>query len=68
MRFDGIIAGNISNYFKFNLWLQDEPNNAVTIIKLELNTEKEGFMWYKDAEDVQRPRALYHINPDFRGI
>ena len=22
----------------------------------------------KDPEDAQRQRALYHINPDFRGI
>ena len=37
-------------------------------IMLELDTEKEGFMSYKDPEDAQRPRALYDINPDFRGI
>ena len=34
---------------------------------LELNTE-EGFMAYKAREDAQRPRAVYAINPDFRGI
>ena len=26
------------------------------------------YVIYKDHEDAQRPRALYHINPDFRGI
>ena len=36
--------------------------------KLELNTEKEGFMAYTVREDAQRPRAVYAINPDFRGI
>ena len=36
--------------------------------KLELNTEKEGFMAYTAREDAQRPRAVYAINPDFRGI
>ena len=35
---------------------------------LELNTEKEGFMAYTAPEDAQRPRAVYPINPDFRGI
>ena len=25
-------------------------------------------MSYKDPEDAQRPRALYDINPDFRGF
>ena len=35
---------------------------------LELNTEKEGFMAYTACEDAQRPRAVYAINPDFRGI
>ena len=35
---------------------------------LELNTEKEGFMAYTAPEDAQRPRAVYAINPDFRGI
>ena len=34
---------------------------------LELNTEK-GFMAYTAPEDAQRPRAVYPINPDFRGI
>ena len=36
---------------------------------LELNTE-EGFMAYTAPEDAQRPtpRAVYAINPDFRGI
>ena len=34
---------------------------------LELNTE-EGFMAYTAPEDVQRPRAVYARNPDFRGI
>ena len=36
--------------------------------KLELNTEKEGFMAYTAPKDAQRPRAVYAINPDFRGI
>ena len=36
--------------------------------KFELNTEKEGFMAYTAREDAQRPRAVYAINPDFRGI
>ena len=35
---------------------------------LELDTEKEGFMAYTAPEDAQRPRAVYAINPDFRGI
>ena len=34
---------------------------------LDLNTE-EGFMAYTAPEDAQRPRAVYAINPDFRGI
>ena len=34
--------------------------------KLELNTE-EGFMAHTASEDAQRPRAVYAINPDFRG-
>ena len=37
-------------------------------IKLELNTEKEGCMSYTTPEDAQRPRAVYDIHPDFRGI
>ena len=37
-------------------------------IMLELNTEKEGFMVYTAPEDAQRPRAVYAIDPDFRGI
>ena len=35
---------------------------------LELNNEKEGFMAYIAPEDAQRPRAVYTINPDIRGI
>ena len=35
---------------------------------LELNTKKVGFMAYTAPEDAQRPRAVYAINPDFRGI
>ena len=35
---------------------------------LELNTEKEGFMAYTAPEDALRPRAVYAVNPDFRGI
>ena len=35
---------------------------------LELNTEKEGFMAYTAPEDAQRPRAVYAINPNIRGI
>ena len=35
---------------------------------LELNTEKGEFMAYTAPEDAQRPRAVYTINPDFRGI
>ena len=35
---------------------------------LELNTEEEGFMAYTAREEAQRPRAVYAINPDFRGI
>ena len=35
---------------------------------LELNTEKEGFMAYTAPEGAQRPRAVYAIDPDFRGI
>ena len=38
------------------------------LIKLELNTEKEGCMSYTAPEDAQRPRAVYDIRPDFRGI
>ena len=33
--------------------------------KLELNTEKEGFMAYTAPEDAQHPRPVYAINPDF---
>ena len=36
--------------------------------KLELNTEKEGCRSYTTPEDAQRPRAVYDIHPDFRGI
>ena len=36
--------------------------------KLELNTEKGGFMVYTTPEDAQLPRAVYAINPDFRDI
>ena len=36
--------------------------------RYSLNTEKEGFTSYKDTEDMQLPRALFDINPDFRGI
>ena len=39
----------------------------VAVFMLELNTE-EGFMAYTVPEDAQRPRAVYAINPDFRGI
>ena len=35
---------------------------------LELKTEKEGCMSYTTREDAQRPRAVYDIQPDFRGI
>ena len=28
----------------------------------------EGLMSCKVSQDAQRPRALYDINPDFRGI
>ena len=37
-------------------------------IKLELNTEKGGCMSYTTPENAQRPRAVYDIHPDFRGI
>ena len=43
-------------------------SKASKLTKLELNTEKEGFMAYTAREDAQRPRAVYAINPDFRGI
>ena len=43
-------------------------SNFQDMFKLELNTEKEGFMAYTAREDAQRPRAVYAINPDFRGI
>ena len=43
-----------------------QPNADVN--KLELNTEKEGFMAHTAPEDAHRPRAVYAINPDFRGI
>ena len=38
--------------------------------KLELNTARRGrgFMVYTTPEDAQLPRAVYAINPDFRGI
>ena len=36
--------------------------------KLESNTEKEGCMSYTAPEDAQRPRAVYDIRLDFRGI
>ena len=35
---------------------------------LELNTEKKGFMVYTAPEDARRPRAVYAINPNIRGI
>ena len=35
---------------------------------LELNTEKEGCMSYTARKNAQRPRAVYDIHPDFRGI
>ena len=35
---------------------------------LELNTEKEACMSYTAREDAQRPRAVYDIQPDVRGI
>ena len=38
------------------------------VFKLELNTEKEGCMSYTTPADAQRPRAVYDIHPDFRGI
>ena len=34
---------------------------------LELNTE-EGFMAYTAPEDAQRPRAVYAISPNIRGV
>ena len=40
----------------------------VSVNTLELNTEKEGCMSYTTPEDAQRPRAVYDIHPDFRGI
>ena len=42
--------------------------SGVRMIKLELNTEKEGCMSYTTPEDKQRPRAVYDIHPDFRSI
>ena len=38
------------------------------VFKLELNTEKEECMSYTTPADAQRPRAVYDIHPDFRGI
>ena len=40
----------------------------VSVNKLELNTEKEGCMSYTTPEDALRPRVVYDIHPDFRGI
>ena len=37
-------------------------------LTLKLNTQKEGCMSYTAPEDAQRPRAVYDIHPDFRGI
>ena len=45
-----------------------KSGNRVIDLKLELNTEKEGCMSYTTPEDAQRPRAVYDIHPDFRGI
>ena len=42
--------------------------HVMDLIMLELNTEKEGCMSYTTPEDAQRPRAVYDIHPDFRGI
>ena len=50
------------------LWSVLPCTHLISLIKvlysmLEINTEKEGFMSYKDPED-----ALYGINPKFSGI
>ena len=45
----------------------NRTDSILSPLMLELNTE-EGFMAYTAPEDAQRPRAVYAINPDFRGI
>ena len=37
-------------------------------VRVTVNTEKEGCMSYTTPEDAQRPRTVYDIHPDFRGI
>ena len=37
-------------------------------IKYKLNTDKEGFLSYKDPKDTQHSRSLYDRSPDFSGI
>ena len=44
-------------------------HKTINIINmLELNTEKDVCMSNTAHEDAQRPRAVYDIYPDFRGI
>ena len=60
--------GRYANFVNYCL----VPKNLVYCdlcnIELELNIEKEGFMAYTAREDVQCMRAVFAINPDFRGI
>ena len=63
-----ITAYTEKNKWKLGLRLVFNFNRFAPYSKLELNTEKEGFMAYTAPEDAQRPRAVYAINPDIRGI
>lgn len=38
------------------------------ILVFLISRRRPGFMSYKDFVDGQRPRALYGLDPDFRGI
>ena len=66
LRADGVI---ITYIFQLLISYNDNcftPNKMRNM--LELNTDKEGFMAYTAPEDAQRPRTVYAINPNFRGI
>ena len=58
----------MENYCKRQSYIYQDVARGLEDGKLELNTEKEGCMTYTTPKDAQRPRAVYDIYPDFRGI
>ena len=58
----------VTNVHKIYDCMEFQTVHSCAYNMLELNTEKEGCMSYTTPEDAQRPRDVYDIHPDFRGI